>query len=125
MSSGRTAMSASLLILVPAGLLVIMALLCFAGCTFSPLEAWTKYTDNTVLAIPAVVAYWPLGEASDSDPAVDRVAGHKGSYIDPATAPSLYPWPAYSVPSGSGPDIQSADAPGQIFFGLTGIVQGD
>jgi hypothetical protein len=120
-------MSASLLILVPAGLLAIMALLCFAGCGFTgqALPPFTKYSDDTVLANPAVVAYWPLGEAADSNPAIDRFAGHDGSYVDPATTPSIYPWPAYSVASGSGPNIESADAPGAIAFAQSGIVQGD
>ncbi len=119
-------MSAPLFVLIPAALLAIVALLCFAGCGFSGsgLAAFTTYSDDTVLANPAVVAYWPLGEASDTDPAVDRVAGRNGSYVDPVTAPSLYPWPSYSVPSG-GPDIQSADAPGLVSFGQTGILLGD
>jgi hypothetical protein len=120
-------LSGPLLIIVPAALLAVVALLCFAGCGFSAsgLPGWTTYTDGTVLANPAVVAYWPLGEAADSDPAVDRVAGHNGNYVDPATAPSLYPWPAYSVGNAPGPDVQSSAAPGSIAFAQTGIVQGD
>jgi hypothetical protein len=120
-------LSAPLLILVPAGLLAIVALLCFVGCNFNPsgLLPWTTYTDGTVLANPAVVAYWPLSEAADTDPAVDRVSGNNGNYIDPATAPSLYPWPDYSAPNPPGPDVASAAAPGTIAFAQTGIVQGD
>ena len=120
-------MSVPLLILLPAGLLAIVALLCFAGCGFSAtgLPPFTTYTDGTVLADPAVVAYWPLGEAADTDPAVDRVAGHNGSYVDPATVPSLYPWPAYSIGNAPGPNVQSDAAPGSIAFAQTEIVQGD
>ena len=119
-------MSLPLLIFVPLGLLAIAALLCFVGCSFNPgLPPWKKYTDDTVLANPAVVAYWPLGEVADTDPAVDRVAGHNGNYVDEATVPSLYPWPAFSVPNPPGPDLQSADAPGTLALGQPGIVQGD
>jgi hypothetical protein len=120
-------LSAPLFIVVPFGLLAIVALLCFVGCNFhgQALPLWTTYTDGTVLENPAVVAYWPLSEAADTDPAVDRKAGHNGSYIDPATASSQYPWPAYSIPNAPGPDIQSADAPGSLAFAQTGIVQGD
>ena len=120
-------MSALLIILVPLGLLAIVALLCFAGCSFQgqALALWTKYTDDTVLANPAVVAYWPLGEVSDSDPAVDRVAGRNGNYVDGATVPSLYPWPAFGVANPPGPDLQSAAAPGTLALGQPGIVQGD
>jgi hypothetical protein len=121
-------LSAPLIILVPFGLLAIVGLLCFVGCSFQPgaaLPLWTTYTDGTVLANPAVVAYWPLGEVADTDPAVDRVAGHNGNYVDGATVPSLYPWPAYSVPNPPGPDVQSAAAPGTLALGQPGIVQGD
>ncbi len=117
----------SLLIFVPAGLLAVVALLCFVGCGFSApgLPPWTTYTDGTVLADPAVVAYWPLGEAADADPAIDRVSGNNGSYVDPATVPSLYPWPAFMLPNPPGPDVQSADAPGTVAFVQNGIVTGD
>ena len=121
-------MSVPLLILIPIGLLAIVALLCFVGCSFQPGAAilpWTTYTDATVLANPSVVAYWPLGEVADTDPAVDRVAGHNGSYVDGVTVPSLYPWPAFSVPNPTGPNVQSAAAPGTLLLGQPGIVQGD
>jgi hypothetical protein len=120
-------MSASLVVLLPIASLGIVAVLCFVGCNggFGPLPLFTKYSDTTVLANPAVVAYWPLGEVADTDPAVDRVAGHNGNYVDGTTLPSLYPWPAYSVPSPPGPDRLSAAAPGTLALGQPGIVQGD
>jgi hypothetical protein len=118
-------LSAPLIIVVPFGLFAIVALLCFVGCTFDPVHVWTKYTDDTVLANPAVVAYWPLGEVADTDPAVDRVAGQNGKYVDAVTVPSLYPWPAFNVPNPPGQDVQSAAAPGTLALGQPGIVQGD
>jgi hypothetical protein len=118
-------LSVPLLIFVPLGLLAIVALLGFVGCSFNPLTEWTTYTDDTVLANPSVVAYWPLGEVADTDPAVDRVAGHNGNYVDATNSPSLFPWPAFSVPNPPGPDIQSAAAPATLLLGQPGIVQGD
>ena len=56
-------------------LLGIVGVLCFVGCGLSEtgtLVVFTKYSDTTVLANPAVVAYWPLIETGDSLPAIDR-----------------------------------------------------
>jgi hypothetical protein len=121
-------LSLPLLIFVPLGLLAILALLCFVGCNFHPGEIalWTTYTDDTVLANPAVVAYWPLGETGDSLPAIDRTPSpNNGQYIDPATLPAIYPWPDYMVPSGPGTSVESAAAPGSVAFAQPGIVAGD
>jgi hypothetical protein len=121
-------LSLPLLIFVPLGLLAIVALLCFAGCSFQAggLPGWTKYTDDTVLANPAVVAYWPLSETGDSLPAIDRTPSpNNGQYKDPTTLPAIYPWPAVSVPFGSGTTVQSAAATGSIAFAQPGIVSGD
>jgi hypothetical protein len=122
-------MSASLVVLIPLALLAIVLVLGFVGCgldesgTGNP--PFTKYTDNTVLANAAVVAYWPLSETADTDPAVDRKGGNNGKYVDATTAPSLYPWPAYPIANPPGPDIQSAAAPGTLALGQPGIVNGD
>jgi hypothetical protein len=119
-------MSAPLLIVIPLALLAIVALLCSVGCSFQHgIAPFTTYTDDTVLANPAVVAYWPLGELADADPAGDRVGSHNGAYIDPITAPSLYPWPAYTIPNPPNPDVQSAAAPGSLAPGQPGILNGD
>ena len=122
-------MSASLVVLLPVVLLGIVVTLCFAGCGFSPsgaLPVFSTYSDDTVLANPAVVAYWPLGEAADNVPAVDRTANpDNGQYLDPTTLPEIYPWPAFSAPNPPGPDVQSAAAPGSIAFAQPGIVAGD
>ncbi len=120
-------MSVGLIILIPLVLLAIVGLLCFAGCGFqgAALPFWSTYTDDTVLANPAVVAYWPLGEIADTDPAVDRKAQRNGSYVDGVTAPSLYPWPAFSVPNPPGSDIQSAAGLGTLALGQPGLLEGD
>ena len=121
-------MSASLVVLLPVILLGIVTTLCFAGCGFSGpnLPVFTTYSDTTVLANPSVVAYWPLGEAADNVPAVDRTANpDNGQYIDPATTPAIYPWPASTLEDPPGPSVQSAAAPGSIAFAQPGIVAGD
>jgi hypothetical protein len=123
-------MSASLVVLLPVILLGIVGVLCFVGCGLDTsglgAPAFTKYSDTTVLANPAVVAYWPLSETSDSLPAVDRTPNpDNGQYIDPSTLPAIYPWPDYILKNPPNPDIESAAAPGSIAFAQPGIVAGD
>jgi hypothetical protein len=74
---------------------------------------------------PLCIGYWPLKEKMDTDAAVDMISKNNGTYIDPTTTPAIYPWPAYSVPSGSGPDLQSAAGAGTIATGQATIVAGD
>jgi hypothetical protein len=128
--AGAEQMSASLVVLLPVILLAIVTLLCFVGCGFSGqatgLSPFTKYSDATVLANPAVVAYWPLREAGDNVPAADRTPNpNNGQYIDPTTLPAIYPWPAFSIDNTPNPNIASAAAPGSIVFAQPGIVPGD
>jgi hypothetical protein len=127
--TGADAMSASLVVLLPVILLGIVGVLCFVGCGLAThgLGAFTKYSDTTVLANPEIVAYWPLSEIGDSLPAVDGTGPNPGQYMDQTTSqPGSYPWPAYSVATGAGPDIQSAAAPGSIAFAQQpGLVAGD
>jgi hypothetical protein len=122
-------MSTSLIILIPVMLLGIVGLLCFVGCVlpeYTLAPPFTSYSATTILAhSPDCIAYWPLKEAKDTDPASELISNNKGNYIDPTTAPTLYPWPAYSLPNGSGPDVQSAAAPGEIQLGQPTIVAGD
>ena len=123
-------MSASLVVLLPVILLGIVGVLCFTGCgldAIGTLVIFTKYSDTTVLANPAVVAYWPLSETGDSLPAIDRTgpSPHNGQYIDPTTLPASYPWPAYSIANAPGPNIESAAALGSVAFAQPGIVSGD
>jgi Concanavalin A-like lectin/glucanases superfamily len=123
-------MSASLVVLLPVILLGIVGVLCFVGCGLQTqgLGGFSQYSDTTVLADPAIVGYWPLSEDKDSVPAADRTgpSPNNGQYMDQTTSPpGSYPWPAYSVPTGTGPDVQSAAASGSIAFAQHGIVAGD
>jgi hypothetical protein len=122
------AMTMSLVVLLPLILLGIVGTLCFVGCGLSTggLETpFTTYTSTTILLNPAIIAYWPLGELADTVPAAELISGNTGNYIDPATAPPLYLWPAYSLANAPGPDVKSAAAPGTILFFQPGIVAGD
>ncbi len=123
-------MSASLMVLVPIVLLGIVGTLCFVGCIipeYKYVEDYTAYTGKTILPTTTLIAYWPLKEAKDTDAAVDLVSNNNGKYIDPSTADpdTIYPWPKYSVPNGSNPDVLSAAGPGDIKLGQKGIVKGD
>jgi hypothetical protein len=123
-------MSASLIVLIPIILLGIVGMLCFTGCgldSHGTAQPFFSYTPTTVLNNPAVIAYWPLKEAKDTDPASELISGNTGNYIDQNTAPpsTIYPWPSYSVPNGANPDVLSADAPGTIMQAQPSIVTGD
>jgi hypothetical protein len=121
-------MSMSLVVLLPLILLGIVGTLCFVGCGFDSSGTqvpFTTYTTTTILLNPAIMAYWPLGEAVDTTPAAELISGNTGNYIDPATAAPLYPWPGYPIQNPPGPDIQSDGAPGTIAFAQPGIVKGD
>jgi len=121
-------MSTSLIVLLPVVLLGIVATFCFVGCAFHTGglggTAFTAYTNSTVMN-PLCIGYWPLKEKMDTDDAADMISVNNGKYKDPNTAPELYPWPAYSVPTGSGPDIQSAAGAGTLAQGQPTIVAGD
>ena len=62
-------MSASLIILVPIGLLAIVSLLGFVGCAFNtgglPMSVFTDYTAVTVLGNPNVRPWDELRELAD------------------------------------------------------------
>ncbi|HXO73469.1 MAG TPA: hypothetical protein VN838_31325, partial [Bradyrhizobium sp.] len=111
-------MSTSLIVLLPAVLLGIVGMLCFVGCfldaTGLASTPFTAYTGTTVLPNPAIIAYWPLKETTDTDSAVELISGNNGRYIDPTTTPTIYPWPSYSIPDGANPDVLSAAGPGDI-----------
>jgi hypothetical protein len=87
---------------------------------------FTSYSGTTILAdSPDCIAYWPLKETKDTDAASELISKNTGNYIDPGTTPALYPWPAYTLQNGSGPDVLSAAAPGDIQLGQPTIVAGD
>jgi hypothetical protein len=116
-------MSTSLIVLIPLVLLGVVTALCFVGCALQTISLppdFTTYSDTTVLGNPNNVAYWPLWEKMDTVKAVDRKGGSDGNYIDPATTPAFYPWPAASV--GGAP---SAAGQGTLQLGQPGIVIGD
>ena len=107
-------MSASLFVLIPPALLVIVLLLCFVGCEFhghGQLPAFTEYSTATILPSPGLVAYWPLGEPAGATTAVDGKSGHNGAYLS-----RVFP---------DDPANRSAAAPGTFSLGNIGIVPGD
>jgi hypothetical protein len=123
-------MSASLIVLIPIMLLGVVTALCFVGCvlnTHGLPPDFTAYSGTTVLGNPNNIAYWPLSETADTDPAHDLKGGNDGSYIDPATTPvaAFYPWPAFSIPNPPNPDEFSAAGKGTLMLGQSGIVRGD
>jgi hypothetical protein len=122
-------MSASLIVLVPIVLLGVVTALCFVGCvlhTYGLPPSFTAYTSTTVLGNVNNVAFWPLNEMADTDPAHDLKGGNDGKYIDPNTAPSgFYPWPSFSIKNPPNPDAVSAAGQGTLTFQQPGIVNGD
>lgn len=122
-------MSMSLVVLLPLILLGIVGMLCFVGCGLSThglSDPFFTYSGTTILLNPAIIAYWPLFEGGDTDPAAELISGNTGNYIDLSTAPSFYPWPAFTLQNPPGPDVLSADAGmGMIAFAQPGIVAGD
>jgi hypothetical protein len=120
-------MTISLVVLLPLILLGIVGTLCFVGCRFDThglKGTFSSYT-NTTVGNGLCIGYWPLKEKKDTDAAVDLISGNNGQYIDQNTTPSLYPWPPYSVPTGSGPDVLSAAGAGTIMPGQPTILAGD
>jgi hypothetical protein len=122
-------MSASLIVLIPIVLLGVVTALCFVGCvlhTYGLPPSFTAYTSTTVLGNANNVAFWPLNEMADTDPAHDLKGGNDGKYIDPNTAPSgFYPWPSFSIPDPPNPDVLSAAGQGTLMFQQPGLVNGD
>ena len=107
-------MSALLLVIVPVALLVLVSWLCFVGCSFEGhgMLPYTTYTTVDILPHPALVAYWPLGEAAGASTAVDlkgTAVGtpHNGTYTSVDTSPALFPCPAFAV----SPTTHTAAAP--------------
>jgi concanavalin A-like lectin/glucanase superfamily protein len=106
-------MSASLFVLIPPALLVIVLLLCFVGCNFQGhgIDPFSEYSTVTILPSTGLAAYWPLGEPAGSTTAVDTKGGHNGSYLS-----RVFP---------DDPANSSAAAPGTFSLGNIGIVPGD
>jgi hypothetical protein len=130
----QIAMTMSLVVLLPVILLGIVGTLCFVGCAFHSGglgggPPFTSYSGTTILAnSPNCIAYWPLKEVNDTDPAHDLVSQNHGKYIDPATVTppnTVYPWIDYKVKNGANPDVLSAAAPGTLMQAQPTIVAGD
>jgi Concanavalin A-like lectin/glucanases superfamily len=130
-------MSTSLIILLPVVLLGMVGMLCFVGCVLQTgglgngngnETPFTAYSGTTILPTSTIIAYWPLKEGKDSDPAHELVSGNDGKYIDQTTVMppnTVYPWISYNVPKGGGLFALSAAAPGDIMLGQPSIVAGD
>lgn len=129
-------MTATLLVLVPIALLVVISGFCFVGCVLDthglgngeppPDKPFTKYSDEDV--IPTAVAYWPLNEpsATADQPvalakAADVIGNNNGNYTHKGNAPTLYPCPDFPI----APGVDSAPALGFIELGTQSIVPGD
>ena len=115
-------MSGTLVVAIPLALLGVVALLGFVGCVLDVSglpPAFQTYTPDTS-ADPNCVAYWPLNEPSGSIHATDIKGNNTGDYLNPTTAPDLYPW-------GSANFGEPSAAAGAMPFllGQTGIVIGD
>jgi len=116
-------MSATLVAAIPLLLLAIVALLGFVGCVvpeYHVIEDFTTYSPHTVLANPNCRAYWQLNDPAGSVKAKDSKAGNDGDYLNPDTAPALYPWDSASFG-----DPSAAAGKDTFELGQPGIVIGD
>ncbi|MBV9220002.1 MAG: LamG domain-containing protein [Methylobacteriaceae bacterium] len=113
-------MSAMLLVLLPLGLLAIVSLLCFVGCSFSAAGIATYYQyQQTVLQTSGVLALWSLNEASGT------IAYNGVTTADPSTN-GTYLATTVPYPDDSQDALKSAPAPGTFQIGQSpGIVAGD
>jgi hypothetical protein len=128
-------MSASLIVLLPAALLGIVFVFCFAGCVliynYSGYKAaFTQYSGQDVLNNASIVAYWPLNDTKpggEPEFAVDAVPlAANGTYTDANnTPPPFFPLQPFDVAIMPNVDVLSAAAPGNLAFGQAGIVPGD
>ncbi|MBV9221499.1 MAG: LamG domain-containing protein [Methylobacteriaceae bacterium] len=113
-------MSATLLVLLPLGLVAIVSSLCFVGCNFHPvLASFFKYQD-AVLGTSGVMALWPLDETSGTT-ASNAVSGA------PPGTDGTYLATAVPYPDDTQDPLRSAPAPGTFpqLDQKPGIVAGD
>jgi len=122
---GVLAVSATLIVIIPIALLGIVALLGFTGCglpvTGLPPD-FTTYSTDTVLSNVNCVAYWPLNDPAGSTMAneIKGMPANTGSYLNPTTAPALYPWNSANF---GDPSAAAGSTPFQLQ--QPGIVIGD
>jgi hypothetical protein len=88
-------MSTTLFFLVPIGMLAVVWSLCFVGACLPTSGLPGPPYSNTILAVPSLVAYWPLSDLPGPAPAAPQGStsvgtaadlsgnGHIGTYINP------------------------------------------
>ena len=86
-------MSTPFVVMLPIALLAIVILLSFVGCdeddalnSTQPINPWIKYSQDTVLQTPTLVAYWRLTEENPGA-AFDFKGTHHGVYKIPEPYP--------------------------------------
>lgn len=129
-------MTASLLVLVPISLLILIGTFCFVGCALhtgglggepTPPPPYTNYSKGDVIADGAI-AFWPLNEPSStadnpvaSAKAADIVGGHTGFYFHKGNAPTLFPCPGFPIAAG----VDTAPEIGELTLGAVSLLKGD
>jgi len=120
-------MSAALVVAIPIALLAIVALLGFVGCVLHTQGLdlppnFTTYRNDDVLGNVNCVAFWPLNDPPGSTKAAEikGMPANTGDYLNPTTAPDLYPWGSTTF---GDPSAGAGATPFQL--GQKGIVIGD
>lgn len=124
-------MTATLLVVVPVVLLLLIGSFCFVGCSLDTEGiglGFVQYSDLDIIPNPDCVAYWPLSDSPGQTTALDVVGKahgnpHNGVYKNVTTDPGLFPCPGY-VLNASIP-VTTPAAPGTLTIGAPGIVTGD
>lgn len=99
------------LVAVPVAALAIVLVLGFVGCSGEEFGSYAPPPfDDVVKALPALVSWWHLGEASGPT-AVDSKNGHDGTYNNAPVAADLA--------------HQSAGAPGTIAFDQPSLISNE
>jgi hypothetical protein len=126
-------MTATLLVVVPVVLLLLIGTFCFVGCTLDTSGlglGFVQYSDLDVILNPDCVAYWQLRDSPGQTTALDVVGKakdnpHNGTYKSVASTDpmvqALFPCVAGEV----NPTTHSAFAPGTVTLNAEGIVIGD
>ena len=123
-------MTATLLVVVPVVLLVLIGSLCFVGCTLDTHgfgQGFLQYSDLDIIPHPDCVAYWQLSDSPGQNLALDIVGKakdnpHHGTYKNVGNVTGadtqLFPIPPIEL----GPTVHSPAAPGTQTIGAPGIV---
>ncbi|MBV8566973.1 MAG: LamG domain-containing protein [Methylobacteriaceae bacterium] len=112
-------MSASLLVLLPLGLLVVVSLLCFVGCGLDVTGTGFYAYQASISGTNGVVGFWPLDEGSGT-------VANNNAPSPPANTNGTYLATTVPYPDDTHDALQSAPAPGTFQIGQSpGIVGGD